>query len=287
MAKDELVESQDDRDDVGIFIHSELDDYGLNPLEFRVYGRLARRAGKRGTARQSVPHMAAEFGVHKRSVQRALRLLTLCGLTDAQIREGRPTIYRLNPRRKWRDPKDLTMIREYVRDSGGATLEAWAAERAGSDPASLGVRQEEPGGATPQTYEGTPVKVLSEGTPLRARNGKQPKPIRAERFILPPDSMLELTEEDRKWLKENAPYLQNVEVMTAAWYDKWAGNQSRTRTIEEWKATWRSFMRNCSLDREAKMNRNGNGQGSRPSLSPEARARKEAELRERMTGQRA
>jgi hypothetical protein len=33
-----------------IFIHSELDDLGLDPYEFRVYARIARRAGSSAIA---------------------------------------------------------------------------------------------------------------------------------------------------------------------------------------------------------------------------------------------
>lgn len=107
-----------------------------------------------------------------------------------------------------------------------------------------------------------PVQSGASPNSVLKKVNKQPKPMRAERFMLPPDSMLEMTSEDRAWLKENAPYVLNVEQMIAAWYDKQAGNQTRGRTIEEWKATWRSFMRNCSLSQEAKQSRNGNGRAS-------------------------
>src|ERR1051326_6722606 len=111
------VRIKDQRDDLPIFIHSELDDYGLSNAEFRVYGRLARRAAK-GVAKESVQNMAKDFMVSDRTVRRCLQVLKMCRLIAEQIRPGKPTIYSLNPRTVWVDKKDLPAIRD---SSFGAT----------------------------------------------------------------------------------------------------------------------------------------------------------------------
>ncbi|WNN92109.1 hypothetical protein [Gloeocapsopsis dulcis] len=38
-----------------LFVPSDLDDYGLDPFEFRIYARIVRRAGKDGFSREGVP----------------------------------------------------------------------------------------------------------------------------------------------------------------------------------------------------------------------------------------
>src|SRR3989442_15943733 len=60
----------------GIFVHSRLDDYGLSPQQFRVYGHLARRDGKRG-AYPSVREIAQVCQLHPQTVRRCLKVLTI------------------------------------------------------------------------------------------------------------------------------------------------------------------------------------------------------------------
>lgn len=156
------VRIKDNRDDLPIFIHSELDDYGLSNAEFRVYGRLARRAGSKGVAKESVPKMAADFMVSDRTVRRCLVVLKHCRLIAERVRPGRPTEYTLNPRRVWADKKELPSIREMVLrttpDTTAPSPHVTPDTRDGGVPS---VMSRPP--RTPQTDEGTPV----EGTPRR------------------------------------------------------------------------------------------------------------------------
>jgi DNA-binding MarR family transcriptional regulator len=100
LAGNTLLCVEDGRGDRLVFIHSILDDYGLTPVEFRVYGRLARRAGAEG-AREAVRNMAAGCRVSERSVQLALKFLELAGLIQRCERPGRPTVYKLLPPANW------------------------------------------------------------------------------------------------------------------------------------------------------------------------------------------
>lgn len=164
------VRVKDNRDDLPIFIHSELDDYGLSNAEFRVYGRLARRAGSKGVAKESVPNMAANFMVSDRTVRRCLQVLVRCRLVAEHLRPGRPTEYALNPRTVWADKKDLPAIRESVFDP---TLDTTTPSRhvRGDmrDGGVPSVMSRPP--RTPQTGEGTPV----QGTPRRrSKSGAKP-----------------------------------------------------------------------------------------------------------------
>jgi DNA-binding transcriptional ArsR family regulator len=83
-----------------VFIHSQLDDYGLSCSQFRVYCHLARRsnAGSRetGVAWPAVADMARVCRLHASTVRAALRTLLRLGLICSQLRPGRTTYYRLN-----------------------------------------------------------------------------------------------------------------------------------------------------------------------------------------------
>jgi hypothetical protein len=145
---------RDGRDDKPVFIHSELDDYGLSCVEFRVYGRLARRAGS-GSAFESVARMAEEFEVSDRTVQRAIRVLVNCRLISETPRPGKTTLYTLNARNLWLPKEQLKAIRAAVActaEAGGDTTEGGQIQ---------GVTPETGVGVTPQRDEGTP----NEGSP--------------------------------------------------------------------------------------------------------------------------
>lgn len=251
-----------------IFIQSELDDYGLTCPEFRTYARIARRAGGDSKATESVPNMAEAFGVDASTVRRALKVLCLCRLISKHERPGWTPEYALEDQDKWRDKTELKAVRETVLHPKRNAVTLVTTHRgidgtsAHQTEGSLVTTHTSP--CSPDIDEGTPVKVLPEGTPdHKPARTKQDKPRKADRFILPPDSMLTLTDQDRDWLKAEAPYVANPERTLAGWYDKYVGNQTKSRTTEEWKATWRSYMRNFSNGEEARLRRNGHsGNGS-------------------------
>jgi hypothetical protein len=149
-----------------IFIHSELDDYGLTLIEFRVYARLARRAGD-SEAFESVPNMARDFGVNDRTVQRALKLLISARLISAAPRPGFTTRYSLLPLKDWRPPGDLSALRAEIvkpKQAEGRARVVTPEPGVGGDTRAGVVVTPEPGVVvTPEPDEGSP----SEGTPLK------------------------------------------------------------------------------------------------------------------------
>lgn len=91
-----------------IFIHSKLDDLGLDPYEFRIYARIARRAGK-GDAFESVKNMAQGCRMSEGKVKASLRTLLSRRLVQRISRPGYTTIYRLTPLNEWKiKPSDVS-----------------------------------------------------------------------------------------------------------------------------------------------------------------------------------
>ncbi|MBW4638291.1 MAG: helix-turn-helix domain-containing protein [Gloeocapsa sp. UFS-A4-WI-NPMV-4B04] len=97
-----------------IFVPSDLDDYGLNPYEFRIYGRIARRIGHDNEAWESIPKMARGCKMSESRARRALQLLEAVGLIESIERPGYATIRRLTPKQNWVTPEKLETIRASV-----------------------------------------------------------------------------------------------------------------------------------------------------------------------------
>ena len=95
---DELV---DGRKDLPIFLHSELDEYGLDPYEFRIYARLSRRAQGQSTAMESISNMAKGALMSKRKARYAIQFLFKAGLILKKHRSGRSSIITLTPKELW------------------------------------------------------------------------------------------------------------------------------------------------------------------------------------------
>jgi len=104
------IEVEDGRD-LGAFIPANLDDYGLTPFEFRIYSRLARRAGGKGAARESVASMAAACKMCEQVVKTTLRFLCGAGMATKISRSGLPSLYRLTPANEWVHPENLDAVR--------------------------------------------------------------------------------------------------------------------------------------------------------------------------------
>lgn len=171
----ETFQTKDRRDDFPIFIHSELDEYGLDAVEFRVYARLARRAGQKGKHSESVPNMAREFDVSVRKIQYALKLLILCRLITRHPRPGKTDEYSLNPRNVWRNKTELSKLRDSLRPSGAPTAGTSSGARAdGGAPGDRGVVHQQHGVVVhPQIDEGTP----SEVTPIKVEEDSRGYPF--------------------------------------------------------------------------------------------------------------
>jgi len=103
-----------------LFVKSEIDDYGLDPYEFRLYARIARRAG-RAEAWESIPNMARACQMSLGRARKALKLLETAGLIESVERPGYNTIHRLTPKYKWVHPERLKGIRQFLASSRSDT----------------------------------------------------------------------------------------------------------------------------------------------------------------------
>ncbi|MHC5827776.1 MAG: hypothetical protein ACYT04_70800, partial [Nostoc sp.] len=120
---------QDDRDDFNfIFVHKELDDFGLDPYSFRIYSRIVRRAGK-GEAFESNKNMAIGCRMSEAQVKRSLKTLATHGLIIKESRPGTTCIYRVAPRRNWSNP--IPIIQEFCTVSSHRPTPAQVAQNGG------------------------------------------------------------------------------------------------------------------------------------------------------------
>lgn len=94
-----------DRSELGILVHYELDDAGLTPAEFRIYAHLARRAAKEGRAWPGRDSMAKVCAMSKRTVTRAILALEKHGMLVVKRAEGQRSIYILTRRSSWVVPR--------------------------------------------------------------------------------------------------------------------------------------------------------------------------------------
>lgn len=101
-----------------------LDDYGLNPYEFRVYFYVMVKCARIDEvcfAKQST--MAKSIGISVRSVQYALEVLCKAGVLQKIQRKRKLDGYRLTPINSWLDSSQLPGIREMVKSPGNKTEE--------------------------------------------------------------------------------------------------------------------------------------------------------------------
>lgn len=150
------------------FIHSILDDYPLNPCEFRLYTRIARR----GNCYESIPNMAKSCGMSESVARRALNVLKKCGLIDSINRVGDSAVHWCKKASEWIDSKKVEAVRKSLTRSKNAT-------RIKSDASSTPVKSDTGvvaeitrGGVTSDTgvvadliHKGNPFKLIPEVNP--------------------------------------------------------------------------------------------------------------------------
>jgi len=84
------------------FIHSRLDDLGLTPVQFRVYGHIHRRAGNNGIYFESVPNCAGHCGLNIKTVRGAIARLKALGLIRLEnARPGETNTYAVTAIEEW------------------------------------------------------------------------------------------------------------------------------------------------------------------------------------------
>ena len=70
-----------EKTELSLFVRREIDDYGLDPYEFRIYARITRRAGN-GEAWESLTNMASACCISLGRVRPALQILNLAEITQ-------------------------------------------------------------------------------------------------------------------------------------------------------------------------------------------------------------
>lgn len=149
-----------DEQELGLFVKSEMDDYGLDPFEFRIYARIVRRAGRK-EAWESVPNMAKACMMSESRVRLALQLLEAAGLIESQGRSGYSTLRRLTPKSKWVHPEKLEAIRAALTRTKSATTPSKSDRGSQTDTPSKSDR-----GVVTELTPLPLVKVTDEGTPI-------------------------------------------------------------------------------------------------------------------------
>lgn len=112
--------ASDDRNVGMMFVHSKIDDYGLDPYELRVYGHITRRTGGRidGQAFASIKKMAETCKMSPRKLQYALKVLCMAGmLAKEEDKSRRTNVYKLTRPDNWAHKAQLDSIREKVKYS--------------------------------------------------------------------------------------------------------------------------------------------------------------------------
>lgn len=138
------------------FIHSSLDDAGLEPAEFRVYCHINRRAGRTGVCNESLSNIARHCGYCDGIARAALKRLTALNMLRRNYVTGMGTEYRLNPPNQWKC-NELAPLQENQR--GSKKIEGTPANKSNHHPSEK------------VAGKGIPV----EGNPMK---GKKPSPVR-------------------------------------------------------------------------------------------------------------
>jgi len=100
-------------------VHSDLDEYGLDPYEFRLYAHVVRRTGGKltGECFARLKKTAEICHMSVRKAQYALKTLCDAGLILKEQRKGRTDVYRLTPKSNWKPKEELKQIRQKAKES--------------------------------------------------------------------------------------------------------------------------------------------------------------------------
>jgi DNA-binding transcriptional regulator GbsR (MarR family) len=98
------------------FVHNFLDEYGLDPYEFRVYAHMVRRTGGKtdGVCFASLTKTAKFCQMSVRKAQQSLKVLLLANLLTQNKRKGRTDEYKVTPASQWVPSEKLVEIRKSV-----------------------------------------------------------------------------------------------------------------------------------------------------------------------------
>ena len=106
-------------------VHSDLDEYGLDPYEFRLYAHVVRRTGGKlnGQCFAKLKKTAEICHMSVRKAQYALKTLCDAGLILKEQRRGRTDVYRLTPKSNWKPKEELKQIRQKAKESKESKVE--------------------------------------------------------------------------------------------------------------------------------------------------------------------
>jgi len=99
------------------FIHNVLDEYGLDPYEFRLYAHIVRRTGGKtqGVCFASLRKTAEICKMSMRKAQQAIKVLIQANLITQTKRTGRTDEYRVTPVSDWVSNDQLDKIRKTIK----------------------------------------------------------------------------------------------------------------------------------------------------------------------------
>jgi predicted transcriptional regulator len=96
------------------YIHNLLDEYGLDPYEFRLYTHIVRRTGGKpdGVCFASLRKTAEICKMSMRKAQQAMKVLINANLVTQKKRTGRTDEYKVTPIHTWVVKEELDKIRK-------------------------------------------------------------------------------------------------------------------------------------------------------------------------------
>lgn len=99
------------------FVHAFLDEYGLDPYEFRLYAHIVRRTGGKaqGVCFASISTISKICKMSPRKTQQVIKILISAKFVTQNKRPGRTDEYRVEPSSEWVPYKDLVEIRKRLK----------------------------------------------------------------------------------------------------------------------------------------------------------------------------
>jgi DNA-binding MarR family transcriptional regulator len=207
-SKEYQVGANDERDDLGIvFIHSSLDDLGLDPYQFRVYARIARRCGPSENgqgAYESIENMAKGLLMSKKKIKESLKYLLDHGLLKRKTRPGSTSIYTLTSQKHWIKPAPQENRSKRGKGTPSET-----------DPGHNGTTHLGHNGTTHLGHNGTTTWVITE--PLRISNEVNPKKVQERKKKIEKEEKKRIPPPSEEFLKKDSllePEIMTVEATT-------------------------------------------------------------------------
>jgi Helix-turn-helix domain len=101
------------------FIHGFLDEYGLDPYEFRIYAHIVRRTGgkTKGVCFASISNISKICKISPRKTQQIIKTLLMFNFITQNKRVGRTDEYRVNASSEWASREDLIELRDDLKKS--------------------------------------------------------------------------------------------------------------------------------------------------------------------------